>query len=76
MILHRLHDFLDAIGADDLGHRFDCEGLTWLGKDHGAQEADHLARHGISTHTHTLPGASLSMKYGQQSTEEYAHGIR
>ena len=51
MILHRLHDFLDAVGADDLGHRFDHEGLTWLGKDHGAQEADHLACHEISTHT-------------------------
>ena len=51
MILHRLHDFLDAIGADDPGHRSDHEGLTWLEKDHGAREVDHLARHGISTHT-------------------------
>ena len=48
MILHRLHDFLDA---DDPGHRSDRKGLTCLGKDHGAWEADHLARHGISTHT-------------------------
>ena len=74
MILHRLHDFLDAVGADDLGHRFDHEGLTWLGKDHGAQEADHLARHGINTLP--LPSAPLSMKYGRQSTEGYAHGSR
>ena len=51
VILHHLHDFLDAIDADDLGHRSDHEGLTWLGKDHGAREADHLARDGISTHT-------------------------
>ena len=51
MILHHLHDFLDAADADDLGHRSDREGLTWLRKDHGAQEANHLARHGISTHT-------------------------
>ena len=51
MILHCLHYFLDTVGADDLGHRSDREGLIWLGKDHGAREADHLARHGISTHT-------------------------
>ena len=51
MILHRLHDFLNAVGIDDLGHRSDREGLTWLGKDHGPREADHLDRHGISTHT-------------------------
>ena len=51
MILHCLNDFLDAIGTDDPGHRSDHEGLTWLGKDHGAREADHLAHHGISTHT-------------------------
>ena len=51
VILHYLHDFLDAVGTDDLGHRSDSEGLTWLGKDHGAQEANHLAHHGISTQT-------------------------
>ena len=48
MILHRLHYFLDVVGADDQGHRPDREGLTWLGKDHGAREAHHLARHGIT----------------------------
>ena len=51
VILHCLHDFLDAVGADDLGHRSDHEGLTWLEKDHGAREADHLTHYGISTHT-------------------------
>ena len=51
MILHRLHNVLDVVGIDDPGHRSDHEGLTWLGKDHGARDADHLARHGISTHT-------------------------
>ena len=51
MILHHLHDFLDAVGADDPGHRSDREGLTWLGKDHEAREADHLVQHGISMHT-------------------------
>ena len=51
VILHCLHDFLDAVGADDPGHRSDRKGLTWLEKDNGAREADHLARHGISTRT-------------------------
>ena len=51
VILHHLHNFLDAVGVDDPGDRSDCEILTWLEKDHGAWEVDHLARHGISTHT-------------------------
>ena len=51
VILHRLHDFLDTVDVNDLGHRSDREGLTWLRKDLGAWEADHLARHGISMHT-------------------------
>ena len=51
VILHRLHDFLDTVGADDVGHGSDHEGLAWLKKDHGAREAYHLARHGISTHS-------------------------
>ena len=51
VILHRLHDFLDTVGADDVGHGSDHEGLAWLGKGHGAQKSDHLVGHGISMHT-------------------------
>ena len=51
MILHRLHDFLDTVDVNDLGHRSDREGLTWHKKDHGAWEADHLVYHVISMHT-------------------------
>ena len=51
MILHRLDNLPVAVGADDPGHRSNREGLTWLGKDHGAREVDHLAHHGINMHT-------------------------
>ena len=73
VILHCLHDLPNAVGADHLGHRSNRERLAWLGKDHGAREADQLAHHGINMHTLGLP---LSMKYGRQSTEGYAHGSR
>jgi hypothetical protein len=51
VILHRLHDLLIIIGVNDLGHGSDHEDLARLEKSHGAQKADHLARHRFSMHT-------------------------
>ena len=51
MVLHRLHDLPIAVKADDPGHGSDREDLARLEKGHGARKADHLARHGFSTHT-------------------------
>ena len=53
VILHRLHDILVAIEADNLGHGSDHEDLALLAKGHGAWEGDHLVRHEFSMHTPT-----------------------